>query len=150
MNLHKLLSTCFGIGYIRKGSGTVAALICALCWYAFNYNSVHDVLNAVLTVFITVVGIWSTGKVEIFWGKDSNRVVIDEFAGMCVSLLLIPVAVKYVVIAFILFRFFDIAKPLLIRKMEAYPLGWGVMLDDLLAGLYTNFIMQLIVRSNFI
>ena len=79
------------------------------------------------------------------WGKDSPRIVIDEVAGMCLSLLFVPVRWQYLAIGLLLFRFFDIAKPLYIRKMENLKGGWGVMMDDMLAGLYSNLVLQIIV-----
>jgi len=96
------------------------------------------------------MGIWSSSKVEKEWGKDSSKVVIDEAAGMCLSLLFLPVKLKFIITAFILFRFFDIVKPLYIRNLERLPHGWGVMADDLLSGIYTNIIMQIIVLSNLL
>ena len=80
--------------------------------------------------------------VEPIWGKDHGRVVIDEVAGMCISLLFVPVTIGYVLAGLILFRFFDIAKPLFIRKLELLPGGWGVMMDDILAGVYTNILLH--------
>jgi phosphatidylglycerophosphatase A len=145
--LHKLISTCFGIGYL-KGGGTFAALACCVCWYLVCKNDCSNLLLSISTIVIIAIGIWSAGEVEKDWGKDSSRIVIDEAAGMCVSLLFLPSALKYIVTAFILFRFFDIAKPLFIRRLEKLPLGWGVMADDLLSGIYTNLIMHVIVLSN--
>ena len=88
---------------------------------------------------------WSSSKVEPIWGKDPARVVIDEVAGMCISLLFLPVNVKYLFCALILFRFFDIVKPLFIRKVESLPAGWGIMMDDVLAGVYANVILQVVL-----
>lgn len=99
-------------------------------------------------LLITAIGIWCAGMVEEAWGKDSSKVVIDEAAGMSLSLLFVPVELKYAIAAFVLFRFFDIAKPLYIRRLEKLPRGWGVMADDLLAGVYSNIIIQIIVLSN--
>ncbi|SFA53410.1 Phosphatidylglycerophosphatase A [Pedobacter suwonensis] len=87
----------------------------------------------------------SADRVEEIWGKDHNRVVIDEVAGMCITLLLIPLKWQYTLIGLILFRFFDILKPFGIRRLEELPGGWGVMADDVLAGIYANIILQLIV-----
>ncbi len=87
----------------------------------------------------------SADRVEEIWGKDHNRVVIDEVAGMCITLLLIPLKSQYTLTGLILFRFFDILKPFGIRKLESLPGGWGVMADDVLAGIYSNIILQLIV-----
>ena len=102
----------------------------------------------IITAIITALGIWSGNKVEPIWGKDHGRVVIDEVAGMCISLLFIPVTIYYVVAALILFRFFDIVKPLYIRKMEALPGGLGVMMDDVLAGVYANIVLQVFLLIN--
>jgi len=96
-------------------------------------------------MLITAIGIWSSNVVSRIWGKDPARVVIDEVAGMCISLLLVPVTIKYVVAALILFRFFDIAKPLFIKKLEKLPGGWGIMLDDVLAGVYANIVLQAVL-----
>jgi len=71
------------------------------------------------------MGIISGDVVESVWGKDHQRVVIDEVAGMGVALLIIPLKLEYYIMAFILFRFFDIVKPLYIRRLEALPGGWG-------------------------
>jgi phosphatidylglycerophosphatase A len=76
-------------------------------------------------------------------GKDSYRVVIDEVAGMWVSLLFVPITTPTLVAGLVLFRFFDITKPLYIRRMEKLPGGVGVMMDDVLAGVYTNILLQI-------
>jgi phosphatidylglycerophosphatase A len=103
-----------------------------------------------LTIAVIALGIWSSNKVEPIWGKDHNRVVIDEVAGMFISLLFVPVTMSYILTAFILFRFFDIVKPLFIRRLESLPGGWGVMADDILAGAYTNIIIQAVVWFNLL
>src|SRR5690606_26458527 len=106
--------------------------------------------SAIFTLVITGLGIWSANEVEQLWGKDSNKVVIDEVVGMCITLLFIPISIKYIVIGLLLFRFFDIAKPLFIRRMESLKGGWGVMADDVLAGIYSNIVLQAIVFSNLL
>ena len=144
--LHRLISTCLGIGYTPKGGGTVAAIVCCIAWYLAGAGGNESVFIEVsVTVVILVLGTWSAEKVEAQWGKDSSKVVIDEVAGMCLTLLFIPVRWQYVLIGLVLFRFFDIAKPLYIRRMEKLNGGWGVMLDDVLAGVYSNIVLQLIV-----
>jgi phosphatidylglycerophosphatase A len=148
MLFHKLTATVFGIGYIGKGSGTVAAIFCSICWYMAWAGNYPGHIALVITTIITALGIWSGNKVEPLWGKDHGRVVIDEVAGMCISLLFIPVTINYVIAALVLFRFFDIVKPLYIRKMEALPGGLGVMMDDVLAGVYANIILQIFLLIN--
>ncbi len=146
MLFHKLFSTTLGIGYIGKGGGTVAAIACCICWYLAWAGGCPPLLFSVtLTVLITLIGVWSSSVVEKIWGKDPSRVVIDEVAGMCIGLLFVPVQIKYVILALVLFRFFDIVKPLFIRKMEQLPAGWGIMMDDILAGVYTNVLVSAVV-----
>lgn len=91
----------------------------------------------------------SADRVEEIWGKDHNRVVIDEVAGMCITLLFVPLKWQYTLIGLVLFRFFDILKPFGIRKLEKLPGGWGVMADDVLAGIYANIILQLVMVFEF-
>src|ERR1700744_2243529 len=145
MLFHKLTSTSLGIGYIGKGAGTVAAVACSVCWYLAYRNGYEPIPSLIITILITLLGIWSSNVVSKIWGKDPARVVIDEVAGMAISLLFIPVTIKYIIAALILFRFFDIVKPLFIRKLEALPGGWGVMADDVLAGIYANIVLQLVI-----
>jgi len=145
---HRLISTCLGIGYTPKGGGTVAAAVCCIAWYFAGAGGNESAFIEVsVTAAILVIGTWSAGKVEDKWGKDSSKVVIDEVAGMCLTLLFIPVRWQYVLIGLVLFRFFDIAKPLYIRRMEKLNGGWGVMMDDVLAGIYSNIVLQLIVLT---
>ena len=145
MLFHKLFSSVLGIGYI-KGGGTLAAMACCICWYfAWNGGYPPILLSVILTVAITLLGVWSSTVVEQIWGKDPGRVVIDEVAGMCIGLLFLPVQVKYLLCSLVLFRFFDIMKPLFIRKMESLPGGWGIMMDDVLACVYTNILLCAVV-----
>jgi len=148
MLFHKLSATVFGIGYIGKGAGTVAAIFCSICWYMAWAGNYPGLIALIITGIITALGIWSGNKVEPLWGKDHGRVVIDEVAGMCISLLFIPVTIPYVLTALLLFRFFDIIKPLYIKKMELLPGGLGVMMDDVLAGIYANILLQLFIWVN--
>jgi len=146
MLFFELAATSLGIGYIGKGAGTVAAVACCICWYlAWAGGYPPAIPSIVISVLIILLGIWAGNKVEPLWGKDHQRVVIDEVAGMCIALLFIPVSLKYVLTALFLFRFFDITKPLFIKKMEDLPGGWGVMMDDILAGIYANVLLQAVV-----
>ena len=154
--IHKLISTCLGIGYTPKGGGTVAAAVGCIAWY-FIWTGGNEsffvgrplwllpLCEVLLTAFVLFLGVWSAGNVEGEWGEDSYRVVIDEIAGMWLTLLFVPLKWPYVVIGLVLFRFFDIAKPLYIRKMEDLGGGWGVMMDDMLAGVYANLLLQIVV-----
>lgn len=148
IKLHRLIATVFGIGYIGKGGGTIAAAAYCLLWMLIPAGYYAIFWQVLIIITVSVLGVWSGNAVDAIWGKDSNKVVIDEVAGMMVTLLLIPVHLKFALAGLVLFRFFDIAKPLLIKKMELLPKGWGVMADDLLAGIYAHIILQVIVIYN--
>jgi phosphatidylglycerophosphatase A len=146
MLFHKITSTSLGIGYIGKGAGTAAAVVTCLVWYAAHPDGHNFIPALIVTLLISALGIWSGNVVEAIWGKDHNRVVIDEVAGMCIALLWVPVTPLNILMGLILFRFFDILKPLFIRRLEDLPGGWGVMFDDILAGVYANIVLQVILR----
>jgi phosphatidylglycerophosphatase A len=91
----------------------------------------------VTLVSVTVVGIWAGSRVERALGvKDPGVIVIDEVAGMLLSVLLVPRTVPVLVCAFLLFRLFDIWKPFPARESQTLSGGFGVMVDDLVAGVY--------------
>lgn len=145
--MHKLIATGLGIGYIPKGGGTVASVACCIVWYMTQPGATHPgdfpvFFPVLITLVLAGVGIWSANVVEEQWGKDNYRVVIDEIVGMCMSLLFVPITVKSLLAGLFLFRLFDIVKPFGIRKLEKLKGGWGVMLDDVLAGVYANVLLQ--------
>ena len=145
--VQKIVAGCLGIGHI-KGGGTIAAAVCCVPWYMARTPGLFEWITLAITVAFTALGIWAAKGVEKEWGKDSSQVVIDEAAGMMISLLFVPVTIPYMVTGFVLFRLLDITKPLLIRKTESLPGGWGVMMDDILAGLYTNLMLHTIMWLN--
>jgi phosphatidylglycerophosphatase A len=142
--VNKIIASIFGIGYIKGGGTIAAALTCGLIWLLWD-SGVSSVSFLAGCLTVNLIGVYVGNKVEPYWGKDSYRVVIDEVAGMWVAMLFIPPTLTLLIAGFILFRFFDIVKPLYIRKMEAFKGGWGVMLDDVLAGIYANLVLQIIV-----
>lgn len=149
--MFKLIATGLGIGYV-KGGGTVAAVACCLVLYlaCAGGPALRPWPAGLLTAGLLALGTLAAQRVEAHWGKDSYRVVIDEVAGMWVSMLLLPVTGPRLLAGLVLFRFFDIVKPLLIRKMEQLPGGVGVMMDDVLAGLYTNLLLQAGVQLGYL
>ncbi|MCY7420992.1 MAG: phosphatidylglycerophosphatase A [Chitinophagaceae bacterium] len=148
IKFHKLVATAGGIGYIGKGGGTVAAIVCCLIWLIIPAGQHSDYRQVFFTIMVCLAGIWSSNSVHSIWGKDSSKVVIDEVAGMMITLALIPVSIPNVVAGLILFRFFDIVKPLFIRRLEQWPKGWGVMADDVLAGFYAHVVLTILVKLN--
>jgi len=144
----KAIATC-GIGYMGKGGGSVAAAVYCVVWLLVAEN-IPAVWSIVLALAILLLGTWSSYKVESEWGHDSSKVVIDEVAGMMITLLWAPVDIKYALTGFILFRFFDILKPLGIKSAERLPGGWGVMADDVLAGVYAFALLRLVIETKWV
>ena len=101
----------------------------------------------VLIIAIFTIGVFAINTIIDHTGeKDPSRVIIDEVAGQWLGLLILPDGMLYIAGAFLLFRFLDILKPWPIRQMEQFPKGWGVMLDDILAGLLTLWLIQVVSR----
>jgi len=144
--MNKLIATWFGIGYIKGGGTIAAAVTCGLIWLYWATPAAQSSWTLLLiTAVITIIGVYVGDKVEPFWGKDSYRVVIDEVAGMLITMVFVPHKGWLLFAGFILFRFFDMVKPLFIRKLEKLPGGTGVMLDDILAGIYSNILIQIFI-----
>lgn len=144
-----IIATGFGSGFSPFAPGTAGALLATLIWFGLSLF-VPEVLllwlTAVLVSVFAVLGIWAADRLKPFWGKDPSRVVVDEMVGVWIALLSAPAGhIWYGWAAFLLFRFFDIFKPLGIRKMEKLPGGVGVMMDDVVAGIY-SFIVLFVVR----
>lgn len=147
--IHIIIATGFGSGFSPIAPGTAGALLATAIWFGLSYLvsfSLLQILTSLLIVLFTIAGIWSANGVEKIWGKDPSRVVVDEMVGVWIALLAVPKGnLYYILAAFVLFRLFDIFKPLGIRKMENLKGGVGVMMDDILAGIY-SFILLIGVR----
>ncbi|WP_294470315.1 phosphatidylglycerophosphatase A [uncultured Bacteroides sp.] len=137
------IGTGFGSGFSPFAPGTAGALLASIIWIALYFLLPFSALlwtTAALVIVSTFAGIWAADKLEPYWGEDPSRVVVDEMVGVWIPLLVVPDDEKlfwYVAGAFCLFRIFDIAKPLGIRRMESLKGGVGVMMDDVLAGVYS-------------
>ncbi len=146
--LHKIIATFFGTGYSPFAPGTAGALLAAGFFVLFNHYQIiiNNPLVLVLVILVTaLVGIYSTNQLSAEWGKDPSKVVIDEAVGMWITMVLVPFSYLNLIIGFTLFRLFDIFKPLGIRNLEKLNGGLGVMADDVLAGIYANLVLQLIL-----
>ncbi len=105
--------------------------------------SLSDIRLLVFSVLLFLLGTWTAHEAERELGKDSGHIVIDEFCGYMVSVLFLPRSIGYLFAAFVLFRIFDILKPPPIRTIDKkVPGGAGIMLDDLLAGVFANICLQ--------
>lgn len=142
-----LIGTGFGSGFSPFAPGTAGALLASIIWVALYFLVPFTTLWCItlgLVILFTLAGIWAANKLEACWGEDPSRVVVDEMVGVWIPLLAVPNNEQwywYVIGAFVLFRIFDIAKPLGIRKMESLKGGVGVMMDDVLAGIYSYVLL---------
>lgn len=137
----KNISTLGPIGYMPIAPGTWGTLAAAIAAY---FIHVTEPVFLLIAVAITVIGIWASGSAERAIGnKDPGCVVIDEVAGYFISVLYMPRTAIHLIAAFALFRFFDIVKPPPIRGLQKLGGGVGIMIDDVVAGLFTNLIIQL-------
>jgi len=99
----------------------------------------------VVTVVTFCVSVWSAGKVEQKLGHDAKKIVIDEWAGMFLALLFVPYSFSNDLIAFFAFRAFDVIKLPPAAQAEKLPGGWGVTMDDVVAGIQANVVTQLVI-----
>lgn len=140
--LSKIIATVFFIGYIPFAPGTFGSLVGLIFIWGFKPDFLQQIV--ILTVGF-IFGIASSQIVEKESEiKDSKHIVIDEFVGYIASITSLPLTIGYIIAAFFLFRFLDILKPPPIKKLEkAFSGGFAVMIDDLVAGIITNLILQL-------
>lgn len=140
-----VIATGFGSGFSPWAPGTAGALLATLIWLGISLctdaSGLLWITVALISLF-TAAGIWATNRLIPYWGEDPSRVVVDEMAGVWIALLPAPAGhLGYACGAFVLFRIFDIWKPLGIRRMEKLPGGTGVMMDDVLAGIYSFILL---------
>ncbi len=139
------VATGFGAGFSPVVPGTMGTLL-AIPIYYFG-SSISSPLYALTLVAFFFFSSWVSNQAERYWGtKDDRRIVIDEIMGFLVTMLWVPKSISSMIAGFILFRFFDILKPFPIRHLERVESGFGVVLDDVLAGIYSNIILHLIWR----
>lgn len=159
------IATC-GVGYLPFAPGTWGSLV-AVGFYLllrvaiyggfFNSNDTLEsqgifVLWELVTIaVVSMLGIWAASRTErVLQIKDPGKVVIDEVAGQLIALMAVPLVVDqlwfvWVILAFLLFRLFDIVKPYPARRLESLNGGWGIMADDLVAGVYAAITVAFIV-----
>lgn len=138
-----IIGTGFGAGFWPWGPGTAGAVLATAIWFAMSAvmgQTALIVATAVLIVVFTILGTWATACLEPFWGEDPSRIVADEMVGVWIPLLLAS-EWKTALAALLLFRFFDILKPLGIRKLDERPGAFWVMGDDIAAGIYSAIVL---------
>ena len=139
----RFIATVLYAGYCPVAPGTAGSAIAAACYWLLPEMETRVYL--LFLIVLILVGVWASFLAEKTYGHDASVIVIDEFTGVFVSLFLLPKAWLLIMAGFFVFRFFDILKPYPLRLAERLKGGWGVMADDVLAGIYTNCLLRLFV-----
>ena len=142
--LPKLISTFFYVGYFPLIPGTAGSLAGVFVYLLAKNNIAAHIM---VLCGLLILGLLVSGRVEeVSKSKDPSFIVIDEVCGMLLALLFLPYDIKFVIIAFIIFRILDTLKPWPVGRIERLKGGLGIMGDDIVAGIYTNIVLQVVVR----
>ena len=140
MNFWRIASTFFFIGKFPIAPGSLASLIALLLWIFIPLNYFLQFSTLTILFFL---GIISSKKIALEMNqKDPSEIVIDEVVGMGITLFMLPHEIILYLIGFITFRIFDIFKPSFIYTIQKFPHGWGIMLDDVISGIFAWLICQ--------
>ena len=145
---YRLIATVFYIGYIPWVPATFASMFGLVVVIAAGENIFGSsprsiVVSGIVIALLFLIGVRASQVFEEeTHRKDDRKIVVDELVGMLVALWGIQLSGGNLLTAFIMFRFFDILKPFPIRRAEHLNGGWGIMMDDILAGIYTNLLLR--------
>jgi len=139
-----LFATGLGAGYPPIAPGTLGTLIAIPIYYFL--SEIPSPLYEITLIGFFFLSVWISENAEVFFEKkDDQRIVIDEIVGFLITMLWVPKTLPFIIMGFFLFRFFDILKPFPIRRMEKkLKGGFGVVLDDVMAGVYASVVLHLI------
>ncbi|OQX71960.1 MAG: hypothetical protein B6D62_00730 [Candidatus Cloacimonas sp. 4484_275] len=148
--LSLIVSTLFGTGYFPKAPGTAGTIVAALFYYFFLMKFISsfasELIFTAILIFSGIISVIFVSEAEKILGHDNGKIVVDEFIGFLFALLFLPKTLMVIIIAFILFRIFDIFKPEPVNVLQKLSGGWGVLADDVMAGIYANFSLQILIR----
>ena len=141
--LIKLFATGFGTGLSPFAPGTMGTLvgvvICLLCF------PLPWPMRLLIVIALSALSIYVAGRAEkIYQKKDDQRIVIDEIIGIQITMLPVTITVLRLCVGFVLFRIFDILKPFPLGNLQRLPGGWGVVIDDVAAGIYAGAALWLL------
>jgi phosphatidylglycerophosphatase A len=145
--LIKLFASGLYTGYVPAASGTLGSAIALPFYFIPGFES--PLILGFILLLVFGLGIKASSIMEKRYGHDPAEVTIDEVAGMWITLFLLPKTILVVLIAFIVFRFFDIIKPFPARIFDTMHGGIGIMMDDVVAGIYANITIQIFLLIPF-
>jgi phosphatidylglycerophosphatase A len=131
----RLLATGFGLGLWPYGPGTLTSLVWTMLYASSGLGRLPVGVHLIGIGLLFLIGLYSSARMERCYGPDPSRIVIDEWVGQWIALLSAPAEWRFYGLAFALFRLLDIGKPWPLGALQRLPHGWGVMLDDVAAGL---------------
>lgn len=149
----RFLATGAYLGYSPIAPGTAGAFGCAVLLWFLVPEVTHRSSPTAISVYLVSVAaffalsLWVAGVSERRFGRDASRIVIDEYCGFVFSVLLLPKSLPVFAAAFVLFRILDILKPFPARRAESLPGGYGIVMDDVVAGVYTNLLLRLMMSA---
>ena len=136
-----MLATLFGVGFTPLCPGTASCVVAVLIFLLIG----NPVYFLILTIFSVIISFPVSARAEeIFKIKDCKKIVIDDFSGMLITLIFIPKRIEFIIPAFFLFRMLDMLKIPPANKIERIHGARGIVGDDLVAGIYSNLILQVV------
>jgi len=159
--MKRMLTSCFGLGRLPVAPGTWGSLPPVIIFGLMSYFGASPaIISNVMAALILAGGVvcvqYAPAAIAATGRNDPGEVVADELAGQAVTFLFNPFLAAgmasagriwmIAVAGFVLFRIFDIAKPWPIRRLEKFPAGWGILADDLLAGVFAWIVLQICIR----
>ncbi len=146
MSLNRIIATLFFSGYAPIAPGTAGTAVAAFIYWLYSVfaGPLSDMAWLVLLVISFFVAVYTADNMAREWGKDPGRVVVDEGVGFLVTVAFLPPDLWTIIVGFFVFRALDIIKPAPARQLEALPGGWGIVVDDVMAGIYGNLVMRLL------
>lgn len=142
--LVEIISTWFYTGYSPVAPGTCGTAG-AVIFYVLLLRELDGIIYSLTAVVFTALAIYVSSCMSEFRGeKDPSDIVVDEVAGYILTMAFIPFEPRYVIIGFVLFRIFDVVKPFPVRRLESLRGGYGIVLDDVAAGIWSNIILHII------
>jgi phosphatidylglycerophosphatase A len=144
---HHLFGTFGGIGHIPVVPATWTSLAVALIYGVAGQGSDLSRLpvQALVLLGCVITGVIACGGLERQYGLDPKQATMDEAAGMVITLMAVPLRWPVVLVGFVLFRIFDVIKLWPARRLERLPGGWGIMADDLAAGIHARIVLAILL-----
>ncbi len=139
----KIIGSGLLTGYIPVASGTFGSLAAIMIYFIPGFEQPYIIIPATVITFIA--GVYIAGKFEKVYGEDPSECTIDEVVGTWIALLFLPKTMGIAATSFVIWRALDIIKPFPARKSEELKAGWGIMMDDVISGIYTLLIMHILI-----